>query len=372
MSSREQVPDLAELALAALHERLGARFVDEGGTAVPADYGDPARELGSLRSTFVVVDLSWLGRLELRGRDRHRFLNGLVTSNTKDLAPGHGGCGLLLNKQGRVLADVYVTALDDRLWVELPAGRTDPVRRHLESYRVIDDVEVSPLDDMVLIGVLGPGAAAALGAVAADVDLDATTRGRVDGTEVQIVRRHVFGIEAFVLWVTASLAEDVFTALAAPGASGAADGATSGSRAAGLAAIEAMRIEAGVVRYGVDFGEDTVANETGLVEQAIDFTKGCYLGQEIVARIHYRGRPSKLSVPVEVTGRATEPPVPGRIRAAGGDAPEDSGRLTSVAPGASAGAWLGIASLERRALDAKAPMALEGGGEVSLRRSPEQ
>ncbi|HVR30324.1 MAG TPA: hypothetical protein VMS86_12410 [Thermoanaerobaculia bacterium] len=371
MSTRERTPDLDELALAALHQRLGARFVDEGGVAVPGDYGDPAGELASMRADHAVVDLSWLGRLELRGRDRHRFLNGLVTANIKDLAGGRSVYGLVLTKQGRVLADVHVTALEDRLWLELPAGASDRIRRHLESYRVIDDVEVAPLDDMVLIGALGPGAAKALGDAVAALEPDATTRARVDGTEVQIVRRRVFGIEGFVLWAPASLAEDIFTGLAARRASGSGASRTS-SRVAGLEALDAMRIEAGRGRFGIDFGEETVANETGLVEDAIDFTKGCYLGQEIVARIHYRGKPSALCVPVEVTGRAAPPPVPSRIRAAGGDGNEDSGTLTSVAPGASPGAWLGIASLQRRALEAEAPMALEAGGEVRLRLRPPQ
>jgi len=327
---------------------------------VPADYGDPAAELAALRADHAVLDLSWLGRLELRGRDRLRFANGLVTANTKDLAAGRGVYGLILTKQGRVLADAYVIALEDRLWLELPASSSDRVRRHLESYRVIDDVEAASLDDMALIAVLGPRAAAALGAAAESLELDATTRARIDGTEVQIVRRRVFGAEGFVLWAPSSLAADLFTGLA--------EGAPAGaSRAAGLDALEAMRIEAGIPRFAVDFDEDTVANETGLVEAAIDFSKGCYLGQEIVARIHYRGKPSALCSPLEIVDRPDPPPVPSVIRVAGDGAAEVCGRLTSVTRGPSPGSWLAIGSLSRRALDAGAAMALEGGGDVRLR-----
>jgi glycine cleavage system aminomethyltransferase T len=250
---------LARLALDDLHRSLGARFVDERGVAVPADYGDRDAEAAALRDGCAVMDLSWAGRLELRGRDRHRFLNGLVTSNVKDLPPGAGGYGLLLNKQGRVLADVYATALDDRLWLELPASSADRVRAHLESFRVIDDVELASLDDMATLGVLGPRAAALLGAAATALDLDRTTRSRLEGCEVQLTHRRVFGIEGFVLWAPSSLADDIFGAL------------KEASCAAGLAALDARRIELGWGRFGVDFGEETVANETGLVEQAIDF-----------------------------------------------------------------------------------------------------
>ena len=187
--------DLATLALDELHQRLGARFTDEHGTAVPADYGEPAAEAAALREACGVVDLSWAGRLELRGRDRHRFLNGLVTSNSKDLRPGSGVYGFLLNKQGRVLADVYVTALDDRLWLELPAGSGDRLRQHIESYRVIDDVELAPLDDMALLGVLGPEAAAALDDAAAALAIDRTARVAIEGCEVQLTHRRVLGVE---------------------------------------------------------------------------------------------------------------------------------------------------------------------------------
>jgi folate-binding protein YgfZ len=357
--SRDDVSvDLARLALDDLHRRLGARFVDERGVAVPADYGDPAAELAALRDACAVVDLSWAGRLELRGRDRHRFLNGLVTSNVKDLGSGAGGHGLVLDKQGRVLADVYVTALDDRLWLELPASSADRVRAHLESFRVIDDVEVASLDDMALIGVLGPAAAEVLGAAAHGLDLDRTARVELEGCEVQLVRRRVFGIDGFVLWAPSSLADDLFAAL------------EEASCAAGVAALDARRVELGWGRFGVDFDEETVANETGLVEQAIDFEKGCYLGQEIVARIFYKGKPSVPVLPLEVHGRAAAPAPPLAIQsrsANGGGKGDRAGTLTSVAPTAVPDVWLAIGSVARRALDDAAKLELEGGGDVRVR-----
>ena len=146
-----------------------------------------------------------------------------------------------------------------------------------------------------------------------------------------------------------SLPEDIFVAL------------KNVSRAAGLGALDARRVELGWGRFGVDYGEKTVANETGLVEQAIDFTKGCYLGQEIVARIFYKGKPSIPVVPLEVRGRADAPRPPLAIEArteegAGGDA----GTLTSVAAAGEPAVWLAIGSVARRALD-------DGAGGSSLR-----
>jgi folate-binding protein YgfZ len=354
--SGETSSPLTGLALGELHERLGARFAAEGRTAVPADYGEGAAELAALGGTHGIVDLSWGGRLELRGRDRQRFLNGLVTSNARDLGAGHGSYGFFLDRQGRVLADVYVTALEDRLWLELPAGTGEAIRRHLESHRVIDDVEVAGLDDMAVLGVLGPGAAGALGDRAIALALDATARVTLEGCEVQLTRRSVFGVEGFVLWVPSSLAEDVFVALAA------------GGRAVGLAALDARRVELGVGRFGVDFGPATIANETGLLEQAIDFTKGCYLGQEIVARIFYKGKPSQPVLPLVVRGRRQAPVVPCGIHRVVDERPDGTcGALTSVCADSAPGDWLAIGNVSRRALDEAAPLALEGGGEVRVR-----
>jgi aminomethyltransferase len=162
------------------------------------------------------------------------------------------------------------------------------------------------------------------------------------------------------MWAPSSLAQDIFASLVEGPAAG---------RAAGLRALDARRIEIGVGRWGVDFGADAVANDTGLVEAAIDFTKGCYLGQEIVARIHYRGKPSASCCPLEVTGRSEAPPLPSAIRTVtgGGAAGEPSGSLTSAIPGPDAGSWLAIGTLSRRALDAGIPMMLEGGGVVARR-----
>ena len=124
------------------------------------------------------------------------------------------------------------------------------------------------------------------------------------------------------------------------------------ARAAGIAALDAHRAASGVARFGVDFGEETVANETGLVEQAIDFTKGCYLGQEIVARIFYKGKPSVPVMALEVRGRPAAPEPPCSIRAiVETGAAETCGTLTSVTAGGAPGVWLGIGSVSRRALD---------------------
>ena len=121
-----------------------------------------AEEMGALREGCGLVDRSWIGRLELRGADRQRLLNGLVTCDAKRLAPGDGAYGFFTGPQGKILADVAVLAFADRLWLELPAGRGEAIAAHLGKYVLADRVEVGPLEDMLPITLVVPRAEAVL------------------------------------------------------------------------------------------------------------------------------------------------------------------------------------------------------------------
>ena len=113
---------------------------------VPGHYGDPGAERDALRERCGLVDRSWVSRLELCGADRARFLNGLVTSDVENLEPGTGIYGFFTDLKGRVMADVWVMALEDRFWLELPSGTRDQIRAHLEKYVVADRVEVQGVE----------------------------------------------------------------------------------------------------------------------------------------------------------------------------------------------------------------------------------
>ena len=104
-----------------------------------------------------------MGRLEILGADRHRFLNAYVTCDVQALQPGEGAYGFLTNPQGRILSDLVATAHEDRLWLRLPPGQEEAVAKHLGKYILADRVEIRPLEDMLPITLIGPGATAALG-----------------------------------------------------------------------------------------------------------------------------------------------------------------------------------------------------------------
>lgn len=349
----ERAPELA--AVVALQRRLGAVWGEEGGARLPLHYGDPGAELEAATAGTALVDLSWTSRLELRGSDRARFLNGLVTASTADLEPGCGVHALVTTQQGKVLAETYVTALEDRHWLELPAGRGDAVRQHLEKYRVVEDVEVASLSDRSPMALLGPGADHWLAARCEPPDEDRHLRVHLVDHELELAHRRLFGVDAFVLWPPVSQAEETLASLLAE----------PDLRVVGVEALETLRIEAGRGRWGVDFDDQNVANETGLLDETVDFEKGCYLGQEIVARIRYRGRPSELCCPLAVS-EVDEPPSPGlEIRAAG----ESVGILTSVARRRRDGDWPALGRLATKALEGDQELTLAGGASVRLRAS---
>lgn len=243
-----------------------------------------ADEYRALRNGCGLLDRSEaVGRLELVGADRQRFLNAYVTCDVKALAPGQGVYGFFTNPQGRILSDAVVLAHEDRLWLEVAPGRERMLADHLKKYILADRVEVRTLDDMVPFSLIGPRAGEALSGIELPPGIWQHARVMVRGTEVTLVRSGRLGAEAFTLWVSASiashLAEDL---LAGPEV-----------KPVRLEAWDVLRTEAGIPRFGLDFGEENFPQETG-AEEAVSYTKGCYLGQEVVARIHYRGGVQKI------------------------------------------------------------------------------
>lgn len=228
----------------------------------------------------LVVDLRVLeDRLELRGADRARFLNGLVTAAVKDLTPGTGTHGFFTARKGGVLANFTLLVHDDRYWLALPAGRGAVITEHLEKYVLADRVTISPSAEAP-VAVVGAGAERALEALFGEVPASPWChRPVVFAGHAGTLQNHPQrGAPAWQLWLPEAELDAVLPALQE----------ALGARVAGVEELEVLRVVAGIPRWGLDYGEDNLPQETGL-ESAISYTKGCYLGQEIVARVHYRG-----------------------------------------------------------------------------------
>ena len=343
------------LPLAALHRHLGAELaVLDDGSQVPLLYRPLAEEMKTLREGCGLADRSWMGRLELTGADRQRLLHGLVTCDVQGLAPGGGAYGFFTGPKGMILADFALYALGDRLWLELPPGRDEAMAAHLRKYILAERVEVMMLADMLPLTLLGPRAAAVLGEAAVSLAASPWAHGRaaVLGSEVEVARRDLLGAPAYTLWTAASIARELAEGLLATGE----------VAPVGWAALETARAEAGIPRFGLDFGSESFPQETGLEEAAVSYTKGCYLGQEVVARIHYRGQ-------VHRTLRALAfdalPPHGAKVTADGQEVGAVSTAVESPAEGP-----IGLAILKREGTDPGAVLDVEGGGRATVRELP--
>ena len=342
-----------KLPLHRLHQRWGARFVERDGVEVPAAYITVEDEVAALREGCALADRSNVARLELMGEDRQRFLNGLVTVEVKDLASGRGGYGYFTDRQGKILADTVVLAFEDRLWLELPPGAGEAVRAHLEKYIIADRIEVKSLDDLVLWCVAGPRARDLLAAVSAGALPDEAwshVKLKLAGSEVEAVRQARLGVEAWTLWTSASIARAVAESLVQAGP-------TFGLRSVGDDALSVLRVEEGIPRFGADFGPENFPQEVG-EDGAVSYTKGCYLGQEIVARIHYRGGVNYRLVPVGFEGATPGSGTPLLLEE------REVGTVRSVAVSPRAGA-IGLAMIHKRGWDAT--QFATGGGVAKTR-----
>src|SRR3954451_15501964 len=353
MTTSPQTTPAKPLPLAKLHKQLSAVLgtVDGGATAA-LHYGAVADEVRAVREGCGLVDRSWTGRLELLGADRHRFLNAYVTCDVKGLAPGHGAYGFFTNPKGGILSDVAVLAHEDRLWLQLPAGQEGPISAHLRKYILADRVEVRQLEDMLPITLLGPRAAEVLACPLPEAGDWRHLRAKVHGTEVALQRTGRLGAEAWTLWVSASIAGPLMEHLLE----------IPGVIPVGFEALEVLRAEAGIARFGRDFGPENFPQETGAEDESVSYTKGCYLGQEVVARIHYRGGVQKTLRGLDFgTGPAPEPGTPLLFE------DREVGKATTVVDSVALGRPIGLAILHKRAAEPGTRLDLPGGGGAEVR-----
>ncbi|MDP9121689.1 MAG: hypothetical protein M3O15_10050, partial [Acidobacteriota bacterium] len=316
-----------------------------------------AEEYDTLRRGCGLVDLSCSGRLELAGADRQRFLNAYVTCDVKSLAAGEGAYGFLTSAQGRILADLSVLVHGEHLWVGLPAGQEEAAAGHLRKFLIADRVEIRPLGGLLQVALVGPQAATVLeGAAAAPPDSPwRHARATLGGIEVTVVRAGRFGVAAYTLWVARDSAEALCGWLLG----------REGVKPVGFEALEAVRAEAGIPRFGREFGPHSFPQETG-IEDAVSYTKGCYLGQEVVARIHYRGGVQKLLRGLAFAAGAP-PPAPGTPLLHEG---REAGRVGTALESPALGKPVGLAIVHRRAAVAGTRLELGTGGEAEVRELP--
>ena len=333
------------------HRSLGARFAELNGAQIVTDYGDWLAEHAALRETAGVLDLSFCSRLCLVGADRARFLHGQVTNDVKKLRTGEGCYAAITTAKGKMESDLNIFCLADELLLDFAPGLTEKISRRLEKFIVADDVQiVDAAPHYGLLSVQGPEAEAVVRALGlfgvppsggatvanpsrvnaelptqplASVKISDATLGEVylmRHARVASERRapsrpepvDVTQLAETVLGVPAGF--DLFVPNSSLGA--VADKLTAaakeiGGRACGWQSFETARIEAGIPRFGADMDETNLPLECGIESRAITYTKGCYLGQEVINRIHSVGHVNRELRGLRLADDLGVPPVRG-------------------------------------------------------------
>jgi folate-binding protein YgfZ len=228
-----------------------------------------------------VIDRSTLGKATVTGRDRAAFLQGMLSNDVKALGPGQGCPAAFLDAHGKVVSLLTVYALEDRILLELPAGSTDTFLQVIDKFLISEKAYFEAADDAyAILAVQGPDAERMLaGLSGATLDAAPYSHQEVEiaGAPVRIARHRLAVTPGFHCWTAISHAEALGKALREAGAV-----------TVGAFALETLRIEAGIPAYGRDVDETVILPETRL-DAFVSFTKGCYIGQETVARVKYRG-----------------------------------------------------------------------------------
>jgi folate-binding protein YgfZ len=268
----------------------------------------------ALRHGAAWIDLSARGRITVRGRDRARLLHAITTNEVKNMTPGSGSYSFLLNPQGRIQADLNLFCFEDHFLIDTEPELAEKVRLHIKRYIIADQVELEDITARTAaIGLEGPTAAAILGTLGAPIPVTDYAHAPWDSATIAAVT--ATGQPGVRIFCPAENAAAIVRQLESAGAV-----------AAIADEVRAVRIENGRPRYGEDIRETSLPQETQQMH-AVSFSKGCYLGQEIVERIRAQGRVNKKLTRVVLPG--PELPAPGdKTTIDGADAEVTSATVT--------------------------------------------
>lgn len=269
------------------HKKLNASFNDYKDWQVPASYGSVEQEVLNTAKHMGIADISSRGKLKLTGKEHLRLLQGMLSNDVMKLSEGEGIYATLLTVKGKVVSDMRVFRGSDYALMDLEPGMNKTIRDHLIKYKLSYRAEIEDISlDNSLFHICGPEACDYLEDVSClslkNMDEYDFTEANISDTPCILFRVNRTGGKGFDIMVTNDQAGKLWDFLLE-------QGRDKGLISVGHDALEVMRIEAGIPLYGVDFDENTIPIEAGLWN-ALSFEKGCYIGQEVVARIKWRGR----------------------------------------------------------------------------------
>ncbi len=268
------------------HKLQGAAFAESDGWLRPMHYGNIPGEYDTVRKSAGFIDLSHRALLQFTGDDRITFLQGMLSNDLRQLKTFEGQYATILNQQGKVLADARVLCAMNSIYLDFWDELKDKILAHLNRYLVADEVEIADRsEEYATLSLQGPRAEELLTGLAGPAELPKQMAHHAmfnaDGVAICVVRATYTGETGFDLIMPRADLGKMAQRLTD-------SGRQLGAAWIGQEALDILRIEAGIPRYGTDVTEDNLLLEAAL-DSHVSFTKGCYLGQEIVERVRSRG-----------------------------------------------------------------------------------
>jgi folate-binding protein YgfZ len=329
-----------ETPLLGLHVTAGATIGEYFGTLLPSRFGDFGAEYRALRETVALVDTNYRALFSFTGPDRQRYVNAILTSNVRDLKPGQGAVGMLLNPQGHILAEVETFAREESILACSHAMIRERTFSTFEKFIIMDDVmleDVTP--SMGTLDLAGPRTRALLAELGlrnfAEMPLLAHEETMVGQIPCRVVRRELAGDAAATLIAGRARLPELWRDLAERVR-------LHGGAPAGMEAVNSIRLESGIPWFGHDYDDKQIPHEAGLEHSHINYEKGCYTGQEIVERVRSRGHVNRRLA--ELRFSSSEAPAPGTKLLYGGS---EVGSVTSSAFSPTLGQAIGLGYLRR-------------------------
>lgn len=332
------IPQPTAVAVMLESARIPHQVVTYHGAFTPRSLDAPKNEIESLVHGAAIHDLGWMRRVSVRGEDRFRWLSGMVTNTVNDLFPNSGAWNFVLNAQGKIQGDLTVWrdgeelspvrrnpagpgrepvrnahgegdsgtpfAGESALELEIAADQFDALITHLNRFIIMDDVELVLLGEEQVgeagsetaIGLTGPYADSVLQRVGLPTISNPMSGKSIEwnGWDLRILRGHGVLAKHYEFWLPTAGLTKLWSCLR-----------TAGANPVGCESLEKLRIAEGIPAYGLDIVDRDLPQETSQM-RALSFNKGCYLGQEIVERIHSRGSVHRHLRPLELTGPLPE------------------------------------------------------------------
>ena len=290
---------MQQSALYPMHQAFGATFTEVAGWTMPANFGHVEEEHQAVRQAVGVIDLSHRSLVRITGSHRQRFLQAMVSNNTAELEPGQGCYAALLTNKGKLVADFVVHADVDAYWLDLEPGLAPTLINALDFFIIADDVALTDATaEWGMLSLQGPYADELLmlvcGQEIPNLPRFSHTDCRIAGHDVRLIVRSHTGEDGYQLLAPMAALPSLWEALWE-------HRHTCELRAVGLDALDVLRIEAGIPVFGRDMTEETIPIEANLTD-AISYTKGCYVGQEVIARLDARGHVNRRLMGLRLEG----------------------------------------------------------------------